>query len=164
MVYQLSEQLDDIGNAKYAFDAYREYLKTNKERIPQSVLSIIDSEDWYGGSMSKAPYYCHLESLELRDYGKKTANLTLNLIKRDYREKPFTLKIVYQGLSEFDLPGQHSISDSAHIQRYNEFLFFDPWHRYNINEKMFTHKIEWVDGNVWTISAREIQVDWKEIE
>lgn len=30
MVYKLSDQLDHIGNPKYFFEAYDEYLKINK--------------------------------------------------------------------------------------------------------------------------------------
>jgi exo-beta-1,3-glucanase (GH17 family) len=35
MVYKLSDQLDHVGNSKYVFEAYDEYLKTNKNKLPE---------------------------------------------------------------------------------------------------------------------------------
>ena len=45
MVYKLSDQLDHISNPKYLFEAYDEYLKTNKNKLPESLLALLTS-DW----------------------------------------------------------------------------------------------------------------------
>lgn len=166
MVYQLSEQLDHIGNPQYAFDAYKEYLKTNRNRFPQSVLDIIDSQNWYGGSGSKALYYCTLNKLELIDYGQSTAQLILTLSKiedRDLEGIPFTLKLIYQGVTELNIPHQEHVSINVLKCRYNEFEFFDPWRKYQSNEKMFSHYIDWIGQNVWKITAKELHAIWTEI-
>lgn len=47
--------------------------------------------------------------------------------------------------------------------RYDEFLFFDPWSCYGHNERMFTHNIEWVGKNVWSITAKQIVATWEDL-
>lgn len=107
MVYKLSDQLDHVGNSKYVFEAYDEYLKTNKNKLPESLLVLLASDWWYGGSGSTAPYYCELDNFEIIDFGKESAHLILTLIKKDHRyyeETPFRLRLIYQGILEFNIP------------------------------------------------------------
>lgn len=166
MVYKLSDQLDHIGNPKYLFEAYDEYLKTNKNKLPESLLVLLASDWWYGGSGSTAPYYCELDNFEIIDFGKESAHLILILIKkdhRDYKEKPFRLRLIYQGLLELNIPHQKDISINPFMWRYDEFLFFDPWSSYGHNERMFTHNIEWVGKNVWSITAKQIVATWEDL-
>jgi len=166
MVYKLSDQLDHIGNPQYIFEAYKEYLNTNRNKFPTSVLDILASERWFGRSGSTAPYYCELHTVEVIDFGKETAHLILTLIKkdhRDYGEKPFQLRLIYQGLLELDIPYQKDISINPFMWRYDEFLFFDPWNSYGHNEKMFTHHIEWVGKHVWSITAKQIVATWEDL-
>lgn len=84
MVYTLSDQLDHIGNPKFLFEAYDEYLKTNKNKLSESLLVLLASDLWYGGSSSTAPYYCASDNFEIIDFGKKSAHLSLTLIKKDH--------------------------------------------------------------------------------
>ena len=166
MVYKLSEQLDHVGNSEYIFEAYEEYLRENRGKLPTSILDLIDSEQWRGGSGSTAPYYCELKDIEVIDFGKATARLILTLIKkehRDYKEKPFQLRLIYQGLLELNIAQQRDISVNPFIWRYDEFLFFDPWSSYGHNEKMFTHNIEWVGKNVWSITAKDLIAIWEDL-
>lgn len=166
MVYKLSDQLDHMGNSQYIFEAYNKYLRENRNRLPTSVLDLIASEHWHGGSGSTAPYYCELQNIEIIDFGKETAHLILTLIKkdhRDYKEKPFRLKLIYQGLLELNIPHQKDISVNPFMWRYDEFLFFDPWSGYEHNEKMFTHNIEWVGKYVWSITAKDLIATWEEL-
>ncbi|MDR2060141.1 MAG: hypothetical protein LBQ29_01920 [Acinetobacter sp.] len=166
MVYKLSEQLDHVGNPEYIFEAYKEYLRENRSKLPASILNLIASEQWQGGSGSTAPCYCELQDIEIIDFGKATARLILTLIKkeyRDYKEKPFQLRLIYQGLLELNIAQQRDISVNPFIWRYDEFLFFDPWSSYGHNEKMFTHNIEWVGKNVWSITAKDLIAIWEDL-
>ncbi|WP_278395408.1 hypothetical protein [Acinetobacter venetianus] len=166
MVYKLSDQLDHIGNPQYIFEAYKEYLNTNRNKFPTSVLDILASERWFGGSGSIAPYYCELDNFEIIDFGKESAHLILTLIKkdhRDYEETPFRLRLIYQGILEFNIPYQKILSINPFVWRYDEFLFFDPWSSYGNNERMFTHNIEWVGKNVWSITAKQIVATWEDL-
>lgn len=100
------------------------------------------------------------------DFVKETAHLILTLIKkdhRDYGEKPFQLRLIYQGLLELDIPYQKDISINPFMWRYDEFLFFDPWSSYGHYERMFTHNIEWVGKNVWSITPKQIVATWEDL-
>lgn len=87
MVYKLSDQLDHMGNPKYLFEAYDEYLKTNKNKLPESLLVLLASDWWYGGSGSTVLYYCELDNFEIIDFGKESSRLILTLIKIETTRK-----------------------------------------------------------------------------
>jgi hypothetical protein len=131
--------------------------------MPESALSIIAHPDWSGGSQSKAPYYSHLVSTELHGVGTSGARLKLTLHKDEYVPTPLNIMINYDGLLVLDIPSTDRLSESELIWRYEQFLYFDAYHRYQIKDKLFTHQIEWVGGYIWSITARRIEVEWKEV-
>ena len=162
MSLKLSGQLDNAGDPNLAFKLYESYIDYNKWRIPESALRIIAHPDWSGGSQSEAPYYSHLVSTELDGVGTRGARLKLTLLKDEYVPTPVNILINYHGLLELDIPSSDRLSESKLIWRYEQFLYSDAYHRYQIKDKLFNHQIEWVGGYVWSITARHIEVEWKE--
>ncbi len=157
---KLSAQLDDVGNPNLPFELYKSYINHNKWRIPQSALDIIACTDWSGGSDSKAPYYSHLTDMQISDLGSPESTLKLLLQKDMYVDSPFQLEITYKGLFALDIPKHEIFPEQSLIWRYEQFLYFDAYHSAGIKNKLFTHQIEWVTGQVWSITAREIEVLW----
>ena len=160
MAFKLSEQLNNVGNQKLPIELYQSYVEHNKHKFPKSVLKVMELESWSGGSASNAPYNSELQRIEILDYGKSTASLKMYLLKQDYVEQPFTIEINYKGLFKLNIPEQDVISEKALKWRYEEILFFDPYHSHKLKDKMFTHNIEWVNGDIWSITAREFEVKW----
>ena len=160
MSFKLGDQLDHLGNPNLAFEMYRSYVEHNKHRFPASVIEVMANANWAGGSASNAPYYSDLESIEINDFGKSTASAKLILLKQDYVEKPFTIEIIYKGLFRFEIPEHNKVSDAALKWRYEQFLFFDPHHSHGLKDKMFTHQIEWITGEIWSITARDVEIKW----
>lgn len=158
---KLSAQLDDTGNPNLVFELYRSYVQHNKRRIPQSALDVIDHPDWSGGSMSKAPYYSQLIGVQLEDVGKPTASLKLLLQKDMYVDPPFQIEITYSGVFSLDIPHQNMLSEAQLIWRYEQFLCFNAYPAHQIKDKFFKHQIEWTDGVIWSVTAREVEVQWK---
>ncbi len=160
MAFKLSEQLDHIGDPNLSFEMYRSYVEENKHRFPESVIELMALESWSGGSSSDAPYYGDLLNVEIHDFGKQSASVKIVLLKQDYVDTPFNIELIYKGLLKLNIPNLDDISEQRSKWRYEEFLFFDPYHSNSLKEKMFTHRIEWDSGNIWDITARDIEVKW----
>lgn len=163
MSLKLSAQLDDAGDPRLPFKLYESYIQYNKWRIPESALEIISNPDWTGGSFSKAPYYSDLVGVELKDVGTQNAGLTLTLLKDMYVEIPLRITLVYSGLFDLEIPTNPGISEQSLKWRYEQFLYFDAYKSHGIKDKLFVHQIEWTDGSIWSITARNISAEWKEL-
>lgn len=163
MALKLSAQLDDAGNPNLTFELYKSYIDYNKWRIPMSALELIANPDWTGGSQSKSPYYSDLVSVEIRDLGSQQAELKLSLTKDMYVETPLSIVITYQGLFDLEIQSTPGLSETETKWRYEQFLYFDPYPEHAIKDKMFVHQIEWINGTIWSITARDIRVEWMEI-
>lgn len=142
---------------------YDSYIKSNRWRFPESCLNVIEHPEWVGGSTSRAPYYSDLVSVDVDGIGSPTGQLKLALHKHLYVDPPFTIEITYDGLFDLEIPS-NSGYDAALTWRYDQFLFFDAYRSHNLKDKFFTHQIEWVQGTVWSMTAREITVQWNELE
>jgi len=163
MAFKLSAQLDQLGNPNLAFELYESYIDHNKWRFPESALEVIAHPDWKAGSQSKAPYYSNLDSFEVKSLGSSNAELALKLVKEMYVETPFNILITYKGLFDLELPSTPGFSEEPMTWRYEQFLYFDAYHQYKIKDKLFTHQIEWTNGRIWSITARDIHVERQEI-
>ena len=163
MTFKLGALLDDSGDPNLTFKLYDAYIEYNRWRFPESALEVIAHPDWVGGSQSRAPYYSELNSLEIKDLGKVNAELRLTLIKDMYVETPLKILITYQGLFELDIPSTGRLSESTLQWRLEQFLYFDVYHTHKIKDKLFTHQIEWTNGSIWSITARNIGVEWQEL-
>lgn len=161
MTFKLSEQLDSLKDPSLFFDIYNLYLKDNFTKFPRSVLELLENNNWHGGSASNAPYYSDLESFSISDLRTKLANATLKLVKNEYVAQPFEIEIVYKGVFKVDIPNEKFISERPLKWRYEQFLFYDASKIDKIEGQMFTHQIEWVGGKIWSISARDIEVSWR---
>lgn len=160
MTFKLSQQLDNIGNPNLPFELYKNYIEHNRKKFPQSVLDVINEERWSGGSRSEAPYYSDLESFLVENVNKSSPSARMVLSKSKYVEQEFKIQIDYEGLFGMDIPAQTDISHQTLTWRYDQFLFFDGYHSHGIKDKMFTHQIEWIDGNIWSVTARNINITW----
>jgi hypothetical protein len=161
MTFKLGAQLDDIGDPNLPFKLYESYIKENRRHFPDSVLEIIAHPGWSGGSASRAPYYSGLVSVVLDNLGNPKAELKLTLLKEMYVEKSFHIEIIYKGLYALDIPSHKEFTEKPLIWRYEEFLKFNTNPSFGIEDKIFTHQIEWTDGSIWSVSARDIEVQWK---
>lgn len=156
MTFKLSGQLDHIDNPKLPFKLYQHYVEKNKHRFPKSVLKVMESEKWY-------PYDTTLASMEITGFPivgsaeslEQKPTLKLVLDNTDDIENRHQIELIYTGLFEFEMP---KTSYNSLTFRYEEILFFSAYHSHDIKDKMFTHKIEWVDGTVWSITARELEM------
>ncbi|MGH1539243.1 MAG: hypothetical protein ACRBHB_02375 [Arenicella sp.] len=149
MTFKLSKQLDHIGNPKLPFEMYENYVEENKHRFPESALNVMRSEKWY-------PYDTGLQSLEVSGFGTPQSFLKLNLLNSDDIDNQYETELTYRGLFQLNIP---SIDHSNQLRwRYEEILFFSAYNSHSIKDKMFTHKIEWVGGIVWSITARELEM------
>ena len=74
MTYILANERDnDVASA---FDSYRTYLTTNKDKFSESVYKLASSERWYDFNSHKCPHDAWLERLlivELSD-GERNEN------------------------------------------------------------------------------------------
>lgn len=155
MALKLSEQLD--ADALAAFALYAKYLQTFRYKFPASVLALMENPDWSGGCMSNSPHDSWLTGMELSGVGTEECCLELHLSKPHLN---LEIRIRYVGVMEMNMPIFKNIPQ-GNEWRYEQFRYFDPYHSHGIkNLKMFTHDIEWVDGDVWSITAREIAVEW----
>lgn len=161
MTFKLSAQCNDIGDITLPHKLYKSYVEHNRWRIPESALGVISHPDWIGNFESKAPLNSVLLTLQLKDVGRSSAELKLILLKERHEEKPFTLEIRYKGLFAIDIPNQEPLSESPLVWHCDEFLHFDAYTSYGIKDKFFTHHIEWLGGKIWSIIARDIEVQWE---
>lgn len=162
MTFKLSRQLDCVDNANLPFALYRSYIDHNRSRFPQSALSLIEHPDWSRASQPKAPYNSEVMGVALTNFGKPQAALRLLLLKKNYVEEPFHIEIVYKGLLQLDIPQQDMISINPLIWRYEQFLYYEEARAQRVEEKVFTHQVEWLSGEVWSITAQDIEVRWKD--
>ena len=160
---KLSAQLDDAGDPDLPFKLYQSYIQHNKWRLPESVLGVINNPDWTGGSTSRAPYYSDLVELHLDGAGSDEAALRITLLKHMYLEIPLRIVLKYEGLFELVIPEFSNISEYPLVWRYEQFLYFDAYKSHGIKDRLFTHQIEWTDGRIWSITARNIRVEWVEV-
>jgi hypothetical protein len=159
VTFKLSQPLDLGGDPKLPFQLYDSYIKENRSRFPESCLQIIEHPDWTGGSASRAPYYSDVVSLVVSAMGSPTAQLKLSLYKHEYLENPLSIEIIYDGLFDLEIPSASGYK-SPLTWRYEQFLWFDAYRSHKIKDKMFTHQIEWTQGSIWSITAKEITVRW----
>lgn len=156
MTFKLSEQIDHIGNPKLPFEMYQNYVEENKWRFPESVLQVMESEKWY-------PYDTGLLSIEISGFDTSasfsntpSSFLKMTLLNTDDIDNQYKIELTYKGLFDFSFPRTGCYSQLR--WRYEEILFFDAYQSHGIKDKMFTQKIEWVGGIVWSITARELEM------
>jgi len=160
MTLKLSEQLD--ADAGTAFALYKKYVENYRYKFPESVLSIIENPDWTdGGKFSKSPHDAELKNILISGIGTKENRIELQLSKP---WEDLEIQINYLEVFDFNLPGV-GILEQFPSWRYEQFKYYDLYRSHNIkNKKMFNHEIEWVTGIVWSITASEIEVIWREVE
>jgi len=159
MTFKLSEQLD--ADAQTAFALYKKYVEHYRYKFPESVLSLIENPDWEGGYYSKSPHDGELKNLVISGIGTNESRLELQIAKP---WADWEIQINYLDVFNFDLPDVGLTLAAFPSWRYEQFKFYDPYRPHGIqNKKMFTHQIEWVNGVVWSITASEIEVIWREI-
>jgi hypothetical protein len=159
VTFKLSQTLDYGGDPRLSFQLYESYIKENRWRFPESCLKVIEHPDWTGGSDSQAPYYSDLVSLDVNGIGSPSGKLRLALQKHMYVEAPLSIEIIYEGLFDLEIPPSSGY-ESPLTWRYEQFLYFDAYRSHQIKDKMFMHQIQWTQGSVWSITARNISVNW----
>jgi len=157
MTFKLSAQLDFAEDPRKPFEKYRSYIKENGHKFPKSVLDLIGNEKWSGGSDSVAPYYSEVNVVQVRDLGKPEAELELNLHKEMYTPSLIEISIKYRGLIDVHIPTLMDLDCNKMIWRYDQFLL----EKSETDQKIFKHQIEWVGGDIWSITASDIKVSWK---
>jgi hypothetical protein len=159
MTLKLSEQLE--ADAGTAVALYQKYVENYRFKFPESVISIIENPVWDGAYYSKSPHYGDLKDIIISGIGTKNNRIELQI------SKPWAdleIQINYLEVFDFNLPGV-GLLEQFPSWRYDQFKYYDPFQKYGIkNKKMFTHEIEWVTGIVWTITASEIEVIWRQIQ
>ncbi len=159
MSLKLSEQLD--ADATTAFALYEKYVENNRWRFPESVLWIIENADWSGGYYSKSPHDGELKNILISGIGTKENRIEL-VISKPWED--LEIQINYLEVFDFNFPNV-GLLEHFPSWRYEQFKYYDPYHTYGIkNKKMFIHEIEWVSGVIWSITASEIEVIWKEVK
>ena len=160
MSLKLSEQLD--ADARTAFALYDKYIENNRRLFPESVLSIIENPDWYeGGKFSKSPHDGELKNILISGIGTKENRIELQISKP---WEDLEIQINYLEVFDFNMTGV-GVLEQFPSWRYEQFKYYDPHHSHGIkNKKMFIHEIEWVTGIVWSITASEIDVIWRDVE
>ena len=157
MTFQLSAQLN--ADANCAFELYRKYLKRFRNELPQSALTLFANPDWHGGFASKSPHDAELADVRIVAPGTTSCSVELSLAKA-----ALGLKIFIQYSGVHDLQIQHSEATEKPMEwRYEQFRHVDVYSRFGKREKkLFTHDIEFVDGTIWSITAANIEVNWKQ--
>ena len=162
MTFILSPQLDSGANPNLHWELYKSYLENNKKRFPKSVFETIENENWEGGSNTWSPYMSDVQSVEVKNINTNDSFCKIVLSKGDYLEKPIEIEIIYRGLLQLDLPNSGGLCDGfPKTWRYNQFLVCDAWNEYQEKGNYFTHQIEFVGGNILSISANNIEVIWR---
>ncbi len=155
MSLKLSSQLD--ADADVAFALYKKYFDKNRWLFPESVIEVMENSDWIGGVDSKSPHDGELKNISITGIGTNKSIIELLLFK-SWRD--LNIKVTYMEVLDFNLPSLGNLHES-HEWRYEQFLYFDPYHSHGIkNKKMFTHDIEWQNGVIWSITASDIEVIW----
>jgi len=158
MTFKLSEQSG--ADAQTAFTLYKKYLEYNRHQMPGSVIALIENPDWEGGYYSKSPHDGNLTNVIISGVGTKDCSIELQISKPS---GDCEIQIRYQGVLDFNF---NSIGNVGLFPswRYEQFKYYNPYRQHGIKEtNMFIHEIEWVNGTIWTITASEIEVIWREI-
>lgn len=151
MSYKLSNQLD--ADAVTSFELYRKYFELNKYHFPKSVIRLVKSSDWNGGTMQKGPMDSRLIKTTLLH---SKSEIQFELEKRQSGDK---LIIKYSGVQSFDL--RRKFTEEL-IWRYEQFRFVNSYNKYKLQDKIFIHDIEWTSGEIFKIEAKEISVQYIE--
>jgi hypothetical protein len=155
---KLSPQLD--ADALAAFNLYDKYFESNRHQMPKSVIDLNDNPNWHGGFDSKSPHDSILKSISIDGFNASNCKIQILLLKE---QANCSLELTYSNVVEFSLPN-FSKFDEETTWRYEQFRYFNPYHTYRIKEtNMFIHDIEFVDGNIWSITAEEISVKWNDL-
>lgn len=159
MTFILRAQLD--ADAKTALALYQKYVENNKRLFPKSVLALLENPDWQnGGNFSRYPHDGHLRNLFATSVNDEEG-IELIISKQ---QADVEIQIKYNNVIDFDFPSFGSGVKGFGIWAYDQFKFYNPYQEYGIKEnRMFRHEIEWLGGVVWSITAAEIQVVWKDI-
>lgn len=159
MTFILRAQLD--ADVKTALSLYQKYIDHNKRYFPESVLALLEHPDWQnGGNFSRYPHDGHLKDFSaFSDNGEENIKLIISKPQADVE-----IQIKYSNVIDFDFPSFGSGLKGFGRWAYDQFKFYNPYHDYGIKEtKMFQHEIEWLGGVIWTVTAAEIEVVWKDV-
>ena len=157
MTFILRAQLD--ADVKTAFALYQKYIEHNKRLFPGSALALLEHPDWQnGGKFSRHPHDGYLKNLSFDRVEKQKDTIEL-VISKPWADLDVHIK--YNYVIDFDFPSNSLVFNAW---GYDQFKFYNPYDKYGIKEtNMFQHEIEWVGGVVWTVTAAEIEVIWKDI-
>jgi len=158
-MYILGDQRDE--DVESAFKRYKEYLKKNRGRFPESAYELATSDWYFGFDGGKAPHDGWLESF-------KISEPTTTVSTGEYRTVSINIELLsayHDGIIEFHYPEVFEYKMSANLLtqghgdwRYDEFRLNDEGH--------LVHEIEWATyGHTcsWIIVADDVLHNFRKI-
>jgi hypothetical protein len=155
-------KLEDYEKFQVKFNEYRKYLKSLKNKIPNSAYKFANADWHYDTGDARCPHDAWLEELKFgevyEEKGKfefKSAELYLKLLGAYHNGH---LEIVYKNLREYSFKG---FKDYLAPQKLNGFIHHD-WLRDEIRLSEtgnVIHEIEWVNAH-WLIECEDIESNW----
>jgi hypothetical protein len=158
MTYILSAQrnLEDFGEARRLWNAYREYVRTNAAKFPPGALGLAQSDWYFGFSDHRAPHDAWLEWAKFEEPAAGERNEVRHLSLRlrllgAYHDQ--WLEFFYPKVFAYEVSNEESASGHGDWQ-YDEFTLSPTGH--------LLHEIEWAgkagsSGSKWLIEASDVE-------
>ena len=154
-MFILSEQRD--SDVEAAFAQYKEYLKANRHRFPQSVYALAISDWYFGFSSHQAPHDSWLVSVQITEpsSGQREEIRTVSINIR-------LLGAYHDGYIEFHYPTvfEYRLTADTLGQGHGDWRYDE----FRVNDKgQVIHEIEWASygaTNAWLIVASDVHHKW----
>ncbi len=157
MPFILAEQRD--ADVVQAFEDYREYLDSCKERFPQGALSLATSDWYFNFGDHRCPHDAWLENVTVSESksddveGLRLVSIKILLLNAYHDGE---IEFVYRNVYSYSIEASHS--DQGHDDwRYDEFRLSE---RGNL-----IHEIEWAgygSGHRWIIESDDVNYSYRE--
>ena len=158
MAYLLSNDGRD-ENVVVAFEKYRNYIESNKNKLSSSAYNLAISEWFYNFQDHKCPHDAWLENLlifEPSEGERCEARKTEIIVKLLGSYHNGYIELIYKNVSSFKIDA-FNIKAGHSDWRYDEFRLSE--------SGLLLHEIEWSgykDTSNWLIEAEDIEYSWTE--
>jgi hypothetical protein len=158
MAFILSNDERDEDVVK-AFEKYRNYIETNKAKLPRSCYELAVSDWYYNFNNHKCPHDAWLENisiLEPSDGERNEIRKTQVVVKLLGAYHDGYIELIYKNVASLKI-NAFNIKAGHSDWRYDEFRLSE--------SGLLLHEIEWSgyrDTANWLIEAEDIEYNWSE--
>jgi hypothetical protein len=154
-MFILASQRDSDVNA--AFARYREYVRMNGHRFPNSAFALATSDWYFGCSSHQAPHDSWLESVRIFEPSSGE--------RSELRSTSISIRLLgayHDGYIEFHYPTafEYRITADTLGQGHGDWRYDE----FRLDEKgRLVHEIEWASfgvTNTWLIVASDVHYKW----